>query len=287
MNRLRQMSIFAHIVEAGSISKAADKLMLSKSVVSQHLKALEQELAVSLIKRTTRKQTLTEAGSRFYANCKELNSIADSAWEQAQEFQAVPQGRVRITAPHALMDCFVAPVIADLMLQYPKLEPVLVSEDLHMDLMAHDIDLAVRVGTSPDSNFKQKRIGEFRDVLCGTSDKQALNLSEQPYIANAWQGDVINHQFMQSNGEVLNFSTKAKCITNSIHSCAALIKAGSGIGILPDFYLQQFEPQLVDLMPQGQLARNMIYALNPFGEKPPLTVKICIAALQHHLTEVP
>ena len=58
MNRLRQMEIFAHIVEQGSISAAAEQLELSKSVISQHLKALEQELGLTLLKRTTRRQSL-------------------------------------------------------------------------------------------------------------------------------------------------------------------------------------------------------------------------------------
>lgn len=65
MNKLKQMSIFAHIVEQGSVSAAAEKLELSKSVVSQHLKILEQELGASLLKRTTRRQILTSMGSVF------------------------------------------------------------------------------------------------------------------------------------------------------------------------------------------------------------------------------
>lgn len=84
MHKLRQMSIFAHIVEQGSVSAAALKLDLSKSVVSQHLKRLEEELGASLLKRTTRRQVLTPMGERFYLSCKDLNNLADSAWESAQ-----------------------------------------------------------------------------------------------------------------------------------------------------------------------------------------------------------
>ncbi|GAA06590.1 bacterial regulatory helix-turn-helix, lysR family protein [Photobacterium leiognathi subsp. mandapamensis svers.1.1.] len=73
MNKLRQMSIFAHIVEEGSVSAAANKLDLSKSVVSQHLKTLEQELGITLLKRTTRRHTLTQAGEAFYQSCREIN----------------------------------------------------------------------------------------------------------------------------------------------------------------------------------------------------------------------
>lgn len=92
MNRLRQMAIFAHVVETGSVSAAADKLNVSKSVVSQHLKTLENELGMVLMKRTTRRQTLTDVGEQFYLKCKELNSIAESAWDIASDYQTEPQG---------------------------------------------------------------------------------------------------------------------------------------------------------------------------------------------------
>ena len=106
MSRLRQMSVFAHIIEAGSITAAADSLKISKSVVSQHLKSLETELGVPLLKRTTRRQTLTAAGERFYEQCRRLNDVADTAWTEAQETLQEPQGKVRITAPNALDGSF-------------------------------------------------------------------------------------------------------------------------------------------------------------------------------------
>jgi len=77
------MQIFAHISELGSITRAAESLKLSKSVVSQHLKILELELGVLLIKRSTRKHTLTSAGKNFYASCKEINKMTDIAWHRA------------------------------------------------------------------------------------------------------------------------------------------------------------------------------------------------------------
>ena len=109
MNQLRDMSIFAHIVEQGSITAAAEFLQLSKSVVSHSLKSLEEELGVALLKRTTRRQTLTAAGEVFLERCRELNSIADEAWQQARNTLEIPQGHVRITAPNALMGSLIAP----------------------------------------------------------------------------------------------------------------------------------------------------------------------------------
>lgn len=284
MNRLRQMSLFAHIVEAGSISAAATKLELSKSVVSQHLKGLEQELGVALIKRTTRRQSLTAMGERFYVQCKEMNSIADTAWEMVQGTLHEPQGRFRITAPNALMDRLIAPVIAELMRDYPKLVPVLIADDQPLNIMEHDIDLAIRVGHSEDSNLKQRRLGAFHDVLCGTPDKVAAELESLPYVANAWQGSSITHEFTGNEGATYTFQGNANCQANSFHSCLSLIRAGVGIGIIPDFCLPELAPELVNLVPGFTLPQNPVYALIPFERHPPAAVQLCIDALAKRLS---
>lgn len=283
MNRLRKMSLFATIVEEGSISAAAAKLDLSKSVLSQHLKTLEQELGVTLIKRTTRRHVLTSVGENFYHSCRDINLTADLAWDQAQEFQVEPRGRICISAPTALMDILVTPVIKEFMGLYPRLKPELISDDHYLNLVKHDVDLALRVGSSPDSNLKQKRIGGFRDILCGKPGLKFDDINDLPYIANHWQGKYIRHKFKSKTGETLIYETEANCITNSFHSCLALIQSGAGIGIIPDFYVHQFEPELVCLLPEVSLAYNSIYTLSPFNTNTPLAVTLFVAALEKRL----
>lgn len=285
MNRLRQMSIFAHVVEAGSISGAALKLDLSKSVISQHLKSLEQELEVSLLKRTTRRQTLTSAGEAFYQRCKTINAIASEAWEQAKAMQDEPQGPLRITAPHALMDSLVAPVVTELMHRYPKLKPELINHDQHLNLMQHNVDVAIRVGNSKDSNLKQKRLGDFRDVLCAKAGVEFTNIQSAPYIANQWQGKAITHQFLSPTGKAEHYQTEASCLANSFHSCLSLIRAGAGIGIIPDFYLATLAPELINLFPDKSLPLNPVYALTPFQRNTPIAVQMCIAAVEQRLSK--
>ncbi len=289
MNRLRQMSIFAHIVEQGSVSAAADKLALSKSVVSQHLKSLEQEIGATLLKRTTRRQALTSIGEQFYLSCKNINAVADQAWESAISQQSEPSGRVRITAPHALMDTLVVPAIAELLKRYPKLQPELINDDQHLDFMTHDIDLAVRVGNSPDSNLKQKRIGQFHDVLCGITDMMGQPLESLPYIANSWQGKRYQHNFTDQHGQNIAFTSQASCVTNSFHSTLALIRCGAGVGIIPDFCLSaltrnQEAGDITHLTPQLQLPANTVYALTSYTNTPLIAVTHCIQMLEKSLS---
>ena len=302
MIRLRQMSVFAHIVETGSITAAAELLTLSKSVVSQHLKSLETELGIMLLKRTTRKQILTVAGQQFYQQCKTLNQVASDAWNDAQQMKAIPQGRIRITAPNALMETLVTPAIADLLAQYPLLNPELISHDHHLDLISEDIDLAIRVGQSQESGLKQKRIGEFRDVLCGRPEYIASKpWQELAYIGNTWQGHQIRHQFnhhakyqavsskaakvKQGDQKMDSFiyNTNSHCISNSFYTCLALIKSASGIGIIPDFHLKNLVTELHEVFPEHQLPLNTVYALHPFNNQMPLSVKVCLQAITAQL----
>ncbi len=285
MNQLRHMAVFAHIVETGSITAAAEALQLSKSVVSQHLKALEQALGVSLLKRTTRRQTLTAAGNDFFKHCKQLNSIADQAWLQAQEVLVVPKGDIRITAPSALMETLVAPAISLLMPQYPLLKPQLISNDQQLDLISENIDLAIRVGQSKDSSIKQRRIGEFKDVLCSSQPalKQGQQHNDAAYIANAWQGKLIDHLFKDNVGKELHYKTQARCRANSFYTCLTLIKSGAGVGLIPDFKLASIHPPLHEVFPDYQLSVNPVYALYTYDKQLPLSLKVCLAAIEQQL----
>jgi len=281
------MSVFAHIVEAGSITGAAQSLNLSKSVVSQHLKLLEQELGVLLIKRSTRKHILTNAGQEFYLSCKEINIITDTAWLRAQESIAVPKGVVKITAPNALMGVVIAPVIGELLKQYPLLEPELISDDSQLDLMSDNIDLAIRVGRSQASNIKQRRIGQFRDVLCGSHELlQKEKINEAVYIANTWQGKYINHQFSDEEGNEVVYQATARCSANSFNACLALLETGAGIGLIPDFQFNRALATLCKVFPKLQLPVNHVYALYPYGKHLPSSIKVCLAAIEKQLTEL-
>jgi DNA-binding transcriptional LysR family regulator len=183
------------------------------------------------------------------------------------------------------MDLLVAPVIAELMKQYPKLKPELISDDQHLDFMEHDIDLAVRVGSSRDSNLKQKRLGEFKDVLCGVESMRERELESIPYIANSWQGKQVTHHFSSLTEEGFVYQQQASCVTNSFHSCLALIKSGVGIGVIPDFCIPQLSGEVVDVLPSFELPTNTVYALNPFTSNTPIAIQLCVQALEEKLKQ--
>lgn len=285
MNNLRHMSVFARIVESGSISAAAEALELSKSVVSQHLKTLEADLGVPLLKRTTRRQTLTPAGEAFYAKCQQLNQLAQDAWDEAQRTQSEPAGKIRITAPHALMGPLIAPAIANLMQYYPAIEPELIASDEQQNLMQEGIDLAIRVGRSPESSYRQRRIGEFSDLLCGSKAYLACTpTNAMRYIANRWQGKQIHHELSSKTGSettVLTFSPA--CTVDSVYTTLALLEGNAGIGLIPDFLLKDRAHNLVEVMPSYHLAAVPIFVLHPYQAGLPRTAAVVLEAIEAEL----
>ncbi|WP_299015358.1 LysR family transcriptional regulator [uncultured Photobacterium sp.] len=300
MNYLRHMAVFAKVVERGSISAAAEELSLSKSVISQHLKVLEQELGIVLLNRTTRRQTLTPAGTAFYEKCQQMNQLAQEAWEGARESQLTPTGSVTITAPHALMGSIVAPAIGELVSVYPAIIPHLVAEDGRIDLIEHGIDLAIRVGDSVSGSYRQRRIGQFRDVLCSSSgyldkfddefvfsDELTDGLSACDYVANVWQGKyVIHHLYHSSRTEPVTLMMHPTRFAESLPTTVALIEAGAGLGIVPEFIFHQREHAglLREVIPGSYLAPNSVYAIHAFNNSMPLLVRLCIEAIESRLS---
>src|SRR5690606_3230451 len=103
MEILRLMSSFAAVVKHGSFTRAADRVGVSKSVVSRHVSALEKHLGVQLLYRSTHKVRPTEAGERFYAYCKDLEDVAEQAVAVATAANEQPRGLLRITLPQTLV----------------------------------------------------------------------------------------------------------------------------------------------------------------------------------------
>ncbi|CAA0097780.1 HTH-type transcriptional regulator PgrR [BD1-7 clade bacterium] len=236
---LRHMMLFRVLVESGSLTAAAEQLSLSKSVLSQHLKALEVGLGVELLHRTTRRQSLTPAGRDFYQACCDIEFKASQAWQQAQASQDHLSGSIRITAPHALMNPIVAPAMIELTKNNLDIVPELIAEDRQVDLIAANIDLAIRVGRMPDSNLKQRKIGEFNETLVTSStinkELDVTNASDMRYIANEWEAPNVHHTLHHRDGRQKTWRFKRTIKANNIETVMLMVKQGLGTACVPEF----------------------------------------------------
>lgn len=167
-DRLNEMRVFAQVVEARSFSAAADKLGMSKSLASRHVSALERSLSVKLLHRTTRKLSLTEAGTLFYEHCARIVQEAELAEQRVTRTQAEPAGLVRVTAVPAFATRHILPVLPEFHRKYPKIQVKLACSNRAVDLADGGFDLGIRISFSPTPALVARKLAENRSALCAT-----------------------------------------------------------------------------------------------------------------------
>lgn len=165
-NGLRE---FVAVVEHGSFTAAADALNVSTAFVSREVKRLEERLDARLLHRTTRKSTLTEVGSIYYARGLEIRDMLDALESDVADMQGQLVGKIRITAPGLYADSYVAPAIAEFTDKYPDVSIELDTSIQVVDIVAEGYDLAVRMSALDDSSLIARKIAPRRVMVCGSS----------------------------------------------------------------------------------------------------------------------
>ncbi|MCE4556673.1 LysR family transcriptional regulator [Roseateles cellulosilyticus] len=164
LNQLKRMAVLAAVVRHGSFAAAARQLRTSTSAVSQQVSALERDMGVTLLHRSTRKLGLTPAGERFHAGCAAMVAAAEGAQAQLLQLRDAPEGELRIAMTVGFARRL-GPALAALLAAHPGLRLHLQVEDGFTDLVAHRIDLAIRFGRLPDSTWVAQRIGTLHTSL--------------------------------------------------------------------------------------------------------------------------
>lgn len=149
MDSLKGMAIFATVVDKGSMAAAAQSLGMTPSAVSQQIRKLESRAQVTLLHRTTRRLTLTEAGEAFYRSCAQMLAIAEEAERRLGEWRDAPVGELRLAAPVGFSGTLITQALKPLLENHRQLRLQLFFQDERIDLVAERIDLAIRVAISP------------------------------------------------------------------------------------------------------------------------------------------
>ncbi len=161
---LNLMSTFAAVVKAGSFTRAAARVDLSKSVVSRHVSMLEKELGVQLMYRSTHRLSLTEAGERFFEYCKDLEHVAEQAAAAATAAREQPQGSLRITLPQTLVVSPVGALITRFQQTHPAVQLDVRVTSLQVDPVEEGFDIALRIGELADSSLVCRKLCDVRFV---------------------------------------------------------------------------------------------------------------------------
>jgi DNA-binding transcriptional LysR family regulator len=170
MDRFTSMAIFVRVVERGSFAAAAEGSAMTPTMVGNHVRELERRLNGRLLNRTTRRQSLTELGRRYHAQCVEILALVEAAELDAREMQASPRGQLRISCPVTYGTRALVPVLASYLDRYPDVQIELSLNDRFVDLAADGFDAAIRIGELPDSGLIARPLRPSPRVACASPD---------------------------------------------------------------------------------------------------------------------
>jgi len=170
MDKLLAMNTFVRIVEKGSLTAAAAALDTSLPSVVRSLAALERDLGVRLLNRTTRRIHLTDDGAQYLDHCRTIVSAMQDAEAALTSRRTEPHGRLAVTASVLFGRRYIAPIVSDFMRRYPNVSADLLFVDRVVNLVEEGIDVAVRIGNLADSSLIAVPVGTVRRVICASPE---------------------------------------------------------------------------------------------------------------------
>jgi DNA-binding transcriptional LysR family regulator len=271
MGQIDEMQAFVRVVEAGSISKAADQLGIAKSGVSRRLAELESRLGVRLINRTTRRSSLTDAGQSFYEGAVKLLLDMSELNAATSDANCLLQGSMRLAAPLSFGLCHLSPAIDEFLRLHPELTINVDFSDRHVDLVEKGVDLAIRIAELGDSTLQARRICPIRILLCASP--AYLERHGTPTEPD----DLKNHRILQYDigtdttlrledraGKVHAIPVRPPIVANNGDFLRDMAIAGHGITLLPSFIVweaiakAELAPVMTNYCPR-QLSAYAVY----------------------------
>jgi DNA-binding transcriptional LysR family regulator len=263
MDRLQLLGTFARVVEAGSLSGAARQLGTSLSTVSRQLAALEAELGVTLVDRTTRAMHVTADGLRLHPHALAVLRAMDDARASVTRHDALA-GSVRLSVPVALGLRKVVPVLAPLLARHERLQVELLLDNRRVTLASEGVDVVVRTGPSGISDagdLVARSLGSYRFVICAAPALLAAHPASTHPRALAGL-PVVGYRGIRSvplrrGAETHELAVDARLSTNDAMAMLGAALAGLGFAVLPDWLVEQ------------ELARGELRAVLPDWTLPP------------------
>lgn len=290
--KLTHLEAFVAVCTTGSFTRAAEHLAITKSAASQHVAALERELGVQLLHRSTRRHALTESGEALLVDARALLEQAQRVAEKTRDQAAQLTGVLRLTSSD-ITSTWVAPVIAEYVRLHPGMQVEYRPSDHLLDLAAEGMDLSVRATGRRDSSLRAAPLATF-DVWCVASPdylrehgtpKQLDALASHAWIAFT----PIPHPWvLRTRDGRQSVRLQRSLSTSSTSGGRALALAGAGIFGAPSLVLEAdvASGQLVRVLPNVKLPQVFLYAAWPGKHEPPLKTRAFIelakARLRRH-----
>lgn len=290
---LKRLAYFAAVVETGSFTAAADRLGITKAVVSQQVARLEREFKTTLLTRTTRKVAPTDAGRNFYQRCALILREAGDAFDELAEVAAEPSGTLRMTAPLDYGISAVVPVIAEFTRRHPQCKVDAVLSDQSFDLMSGQMELAIRVGWLTEPNVQARQIGSFRQLLVAAPSwqrrvarlKRPDEIAELPFVANTALRDPVHWSFSRGESERQTVAVRPAISLDVTLAVREAVRQGAGLSVLPDYTVQEDleAGRLVHVLPRWGLRTGGIHAVFPAARFRPAKVRVFVDLMRERI----
>lgn len=290
-------AVFAHVAEAGSLSRAAEDLGLSKATVSKAVSRLEARIGARLFHRTSRKLALTEAGRAAREDAAQLLAAGEAAEARAVAGAVVPQGLVRLAAPMSFGVLHVAPRLPDFLAEHPQVSVDLHLSDQQVDLVGGGFDIGLRIAALADSSLRARRLCPVHRSLVAAPAYLDLHgrpehpddLARHACLGYAYLPSPDRWRFRDATGAEVSIAPAGPLRANNADALTPALRAGLGLAVQPDFMIW-------DDLKSGRLERVLpgwtpppvaLHLVTPPGDPRPARVTALLAFLQRTLAAAP
>jgi DNA-binding transcriptional LysR family regulator len=288
---LNRVVVFLRVAEAGSFTAAAKALGTQKSSVSRSVAALEADLGIRLLQRTTRKLALTDAGRAYYERVRDAVATLDEAREAASSLGAEPRGLVRITAPVDLAGAL-AEVTARFLRSHPAVHVEAALTARVADLVREGFDLALRAGVLTDSSLMARRLGGTDHGLFASPGyldragrpRRLSELERHECVLHRAGGTAATWRLTGPRGEE-QVTVSGRVDTDEFALVRALLQSGFGIGLAPIFMMAPLvgSGELERVLPKLALRGAAVHVVWPSRRFEPVAVVRFRQALEESL----
>ena len=289
MDRFDAMQAFVRVVEAGSFTKAAETLHMSKTTVTQLVQQLEARLRVKLLHRTTRRVRITADGAVFYERAVRLLADLDDAETSLSAAAVAPRGRLRVDVPSPWASMILVPALPDFHVRYPDIRIDLGVSDRVVDLIGENVDCVIRGGVITDQSLVARRLGELRlGVYAAPDYLRRMGVPEHPRELEGEAHHIVGFLWartgralpyaMRRGEETLNIHGRHILAVDDGNAYLAAGLAGLGVLWLPDYMaaVHAAQGRLVPLFEDWQLESMPMFVAFPPNRHMSLKLRVFV-----------
>jgi DNA-binding transcriptional LysR family regulator len=290
INELSTLRIFVTVVETESFTEAGRRLNIVPSTVSKHISALEAQLKIQLIVRSTQRLSVTELGHQFYGRCINILNEVEQAEAEVGAYRAEPQGTLRISVAPILAIRHLMPLIERFLSAHPKVSIELNVTATSEDLIAAGVDVAIRISNNLDPNLIAVKLAPNERVYCASPEY--LEIHGRPDSVE----DLVNRNCLivnnanqseywpmrQADGTMVAVRVSGNFKSSNADAVRHAILAGLGVGYVARFVVDNHlsAGELVELFPDQRVVASNIYAVFPMRQIMPLKTRLFIDFLK-------